>query len=93
MGNTPAILLVWGIRLGVVATSIFAFIVVLNLAFQLLFVTLNQNVLSDLFAMIQMWLPFNLNVVLSWFVTALIAYSFYRLSKVAYQYLDDLIKI
>lgn len=92
MTDIVSMILRWALRIGILTTSIFAFIVVLNLASSLLFVTLNQNALSDIFALIQIWLPFNLTVILSWFTTATLAYIVYRLSRVAFNFIDDLVK-
>lgn len=43
-------------------------------------VVLNGTVLADLFSLIQMWLPFNLNVLTAWISTIVVLYISYRLS-------------
>jgi len=92
MGNTPVVIARWGIRLGFVAAAILAFTVMLNYIFELLLVTLNGNVLTDIFAMIQVWLPFDLNVILLWFTTAVVFYVGYLLTVQAFKFIDMLIK-
>lgn len=72
--NVGKILLRASLFLGAVT----AFIVVLNLAISGFGIALNQSVLNDLFGMVQMWLPFNLNSILIWITTSGIAYLTYR---------------
>jgi len=92
MGNIPVIIARWGIRIGFISAAVIAFTVFLNYIFQLLLVTLNGNVLTDIFAMIQVWLPFDLNVILLWFTTAVVLYVGYLLTIQAFKFLDMLIK-
>lgn len=80
MGDFVVNVLRWTISLPFILAGLFAFIVLLNLAISIVGVTINQSVLGDLFAMIQMWLPFDLNAVLWWFTTASSAYFIYRLA-------------
>lgn len=81
----------WTFRFGFIAAGVTAFIIVLNLGLSLVFVQLNGNVLSDLLGFIQLWLPFNLNTLLAWLMSATVAYFIYRLSVVAIAYMDKLI--
>ena len=81
-------LLKWTARLGLTIAAITLFLFIVNFATSLIFVTLNQNVLSDIFLLVQQWLPFNLNVVLLWFVTASIAYLMYRLALAAFIWIN-----
>lgn len=67
------------LRASLFLAAVTAFIVVLNLAISGFGIALNQSVLNDLFAMIQMWLPFNLNSLLIWITTSVIAYLTYRI--------------
>lgn len=67
------------LRASMFLAAVTAFIIVLNLAISGFGIALNQSVLNDLFAMLQMWLPFNLNSVLIWITTSVIAYLSYRI--------------
>lgn len=80
----------WAFRLGFIAAGIAATVILLNFAFGLVFVALNGNVLSDLFALVQLWLPFNLNSILSWLIVAVVFYVVYRLSVIAVNYVSRL---
>lgn len=91
MGDIVINLLKWTMRITFVIAGIFAFIVVLNLAVSMIFVTLNQNVLSDLLAMVQIWLPFNLNVVFVWLIAASTAFIAYKLSVMAISWINRLL--
>lgn len=82
----------WVFRFGFILASIVAFLVVLTLAFSFVFITLNGNVLTDLFLFVQMWLPFNLNVLLSWLITISLIYVTYRISVIVILYIDKLLR-
>lgn len=81
----------WIFRLGFIVAGVVAFVVLLNLGLSFFFVALNATVLADLFALLQMWLPFNLNALLGWVVAASAAYIVYRLAVIAIAYLNKLI--
>lgn len=82
---------VWAIRFSFISMVLFATIVILNLSLSMIQVSFNIAVLNDLFGLIQLWLPFNLNVVLVWFSTASILYVMYRLSVVMLSLVNKLI--
>lgn len=80
------------VKIGFVLSMIFAFVMILNMIISALAIGLNHNALADIFAIIQMWLPFNLNVVLLWLITASTLYIGYRLTVVALHYLDTMVR-
>lgn len=79
------------VRISFVFAGILAFIMLLNFAYGFVFVTLNQNVLSDLFVMVQAWTPFNLGVLLSWIVASSTIYMTYRLTVASIAYVSRLV--
>lgn len=81
-------ILSWAIKLAFVMAGVFAFIVVLNMGASLLRVALNGNIVSDILAMIQMWMPFNLNSLLAWITTSVTIYFTYRLTVAAIIWLE-----
>lgn len=91
MGEILIAVLKWSIRIAFVLSGIFAFIIILNLSISLIFVTLNQSVLGDLFAIIQLWLPFNLNVLLAWLLAASTAYISYKLAVMSISWVNRVI--
>lgn len=91
MGEIAITLTKWTIRIGFMITMIFALVLLVNFSLSLVVVDLNQNVLQDLFSLIQIWLPFDLNVMLLWLVSAVGVYFTYRMSVIAFNSLNRLI--
>lgn len=89
IGDFLTSLLRWTITIPFILAAIFAFIAIINLMISLVGVTMNQSVLGDLFAMIQMWLPFNLDSLLWWFVTAAVLYVTYKLAISGYNFVTS----
>jgi len=67
-----------------------AFLVFMSLLMTLLYTTLNVNVLSDLFTLLQMWLPFNLGVLLTWFSVAVFGFLYFKLLQFSYSFIKNL---
>lgn len=78
-------------RFGFVMASVVGLVAMIGIAISFILVGLNYSVLADLFALVQMWLPFNLAVILGWLTVASVAYIAYRLSVVALAFIDKLI--
>lgn len=91
MGDLVSNIIRWTMTLPFILATIFAFIVLLNFIISLVGITINQSVLGDLFALIQMWLPFNLNSILWWFTTATVIYITYRISIFALTWMQRFI--
>ena len=81
----------WGLRLSFVLSMVLLFIVILNIIISFVTITLNGGVLLDLLYLIQVWLPFNLNPLLVWISTTVTAFIAYRLSIIAYNFLNNVI--
>ena len=67
-----------------------AFLVFMSLLMTFLYTTLNVNVLSDLFTLLQMWLPFNLEVLLTWFSVAVFGFLYFKLLQFSYSFIKNL---
>lgn len=80
MGELIVNIIKWTIRIALVITIITAVLVLMTYIITLLNITTSNTVISDIHAIIQIWLPFNLSVVLTWAVTAGTAYITYRLA-------------
>lgn len=91
MGDFVVSIIKWVVRIGFVGAMIMTFTLFLNLIISLFAVTLNFGVLSDIMALVQLWLPFNLSVVIVWITTATFAYLTYRLAVFAYSFLNSLV--
>lgn len=88
IGNTIIRLLIIAVKVAAITASVFSFTVVLGLIVSAIFVAINLSVLGDIYSLIQMWLPFNLNVIVLWILTASGSYLTYRLSLVVIAYLN-----
>lgn len=91
MGEVATLVLKIIARSVVIFAIVFAIIVLLNITFSAFVVGLNLPVLSDIFGLVQLYLPFNLNVVLLWLTTASVAYIGYRLAVLAFSLVDDFV--
>lgn len=81
----------WVFRFGFIMATIVAFVVLLNMAFSMVLVGLNFSVVADVLHMIQLWLPFNLNVLIAWVLASSVAYVTYRLAVLAFAYVTRLV--
>lgn len=77
-------------KIAVYMVSIVALIVLLTIISSALMIGLNFGIINDLVALVQMWLPFNLGVIILWIVSVSVAYITYRLSLIAIAYLSAL---
>lgn len=91
MGDLVKFLLAASMIISFILASIAAFVLVLNLILSLLFITVADNVFSDIFAMVNIWMPFNLSVIWLWLSTAAFAFLAYRLALVAYTWAGRLV--
>ena len=70
----------WGIKIALALSLAFAFIAFLTIGISLMNVVVNSTILADIYIIVQAWLPFNLNVVLTWLFTASTGLVAYRLA-------------
>jgi len=70
----------WAVRIGIILSVVFAFIVLWNFIYSTITVSTNQNVVSDLLAIIQMWAPFDIDVLFAWVFTSAVIYITYRVT-------------
>jgi len=73
---------------GFVATS---FVVVAIMLISSITVMLNQSALTDVLYIIDMWLPFNLTVLISWLISGSIIFLTYRLAVFSYRLIAEFI--
>jgi len=88
MGETAVAIVKWVVRFSIIITLVFAFIVLFNFIYSLIGVTVNQSVIGDLMALVQTWLPFDLDVIFAWLLTATTLYIGYRLVIFAVSFLN-----
>lgn len=85
-------ILKWVLRIGLVTSALFAFVIVLNIGLGLMMTPLDGNLLTDLLAMVQMWLPFNINVIFGWFTVTVTAYILFRLTMLGVTWINFIIR-
>jgi hypothetical protein len=75
-----------------VLAVIFAFVALLGIVVSAMSVTVNNNVLQDVYSIVSIWMPFNLNVMILWLVTAALVYIMYRLTWVGLTFINNLLR-
>lgn len=79
-------------KIAMYAIAVFAFVSIMTIVVSALLVTLNIAVLNDIVAIVQIWLPFNLVLMITWLLTVSFAYLAYRLAILAAAFLDNALK-
>lgn len=91
MGETVVAIIRWTVRFGIVISLVFAFIVLFNFMYSMLSVVADGSVIGDMIALVQIWLPFDLNVLLAWAFTASTLYISYRVLMFSAGFLNKFI--
>lgn len=91
MGEILVAILKWTFRIAfIIAVAIGAGVLV-SVIVNYLIVGYNQSVLADIFALVQIWLPFNLNIVLLWITVSASAFIIYKLAALSYVLLNTFV--
>lgn len=72
-----------------IITWVLATIALLLYAVSFIMTPVSSSILTDLALIIQMWLPFNFNVILSWVVTGMTIYFSYRIAIFTLRVIDE----
>jgi len=91
MGDWALTVFKWALRLSTIMALIVAVILCITVLNTYLLEGVQQNVLNEILTLVQMWLPFDLNVVFTWIWTIMAAYSAYHLAKLANSILNSII--
>lgn len=79
------------VRVGFWASVIFAFMPLLTMIISAVLIALNGSVLMDLYYMVQLWAPFNFNVIFIWALAIALAFCVYWLAAKLYAFVSALI--
>lgn len=90
MGEIGVSLVKWAVKIGPVLGAITAYIIIINIAIAGMFAGFNAGAFTDVFAMVSMWLPFDLNVIMLWIVSTSVAYMSYRMAWVGVSWINRL---
>jgi len=91
MGDLLRWIVVVTVRVGFWASIIFTFLPILVLLVSTILLALNGSVISDIYWMAQVWLPFNFNVVLLWLLTLVTAFALWWIAQKLYALLNQLV--
>lgn len=80
MGELAVTVVKWIVRFTIIITVILSFSVLMSLTWSMTSILLNQTVLDDILIILQLWMPFDLDVLLAWVFTSTILYITYRMS-------------
>lgn len=84
MGEVVIKIAKWALTLAFIITISVAVLALMAIIASYMIIGFNMNVLTDIMSLIQMWLPFNLNVIMAWIAIAGTAYLAYLLSLKAF---------
>lgn len=68
------------LKIGFIVPVYWGIVALLTSAITAVMISHNTGVLNDIFALVQLWLPFNLNVILVWISTSIVLYLTYAIS-------------
>jgi len=89
MGEVVITVAKWILKFAYFTAVLLSFMVIISLITTWLVVGFNMGVLSDIFGLIQLWLPFNLNILLAWMSVAVTAYVTYRVLVMSFNMLNS----
>lgn len=88
MGEVVITVAKWILKFAYFTAVLLSFMVIISLITTWLVVGFNMGVLSDIFALVQLWLPFNLNILLAWIGVTVSAYVTYRVLVMSFNMLN-----
>lgn len=91
MGETAVAIAKWALKISFFSAIAIALMILLGVVTSYMVVGFNTSILNDIFAVIQIWLPFNLNILLVWLSVAATAYLTFRLSLMIFNIIDTYI--
>ena len=91
MGEVAVAVLKWTFRAAFIIAVAIGLGVFISVIVNSLIVGYNLSVLADIFALIQIWLPFNLNIVLLWLTVSASAFIVYKLAALSYVLLNTFV--
>lgn len=83
-------LLKMALRLSVVFVSATLFLTLYLMTFSSLMLATQATIIADLFALLQIWLPFNLSTITLWLLGLATAYISYLLAQKAVEFIRDI---
>lgn len=88
MGEIAVTVAKWALKISFFSSIAIALMILFGVLTSYLVAGFSLPVLTDVFAFVQVWLPFNLNVILIWLGLAATAYLIFRLSLMTFNIID-----
>lgn len=88
MGEVAITVAKWAMKLAFWMACVLSLLVVIGIAGQYIIMGMNMSVIGDVFAVIQIWCPFNISLLIVWMVALSTAYIGYRLALMAYNLIN-----
>lgn len=79
-------------KFGVIMALILAFISLLNFLVSYLLIGYDNDFLTEVIALVQLWLPFNINVIFVWAVMGTTLYFGVKFARFAINFLNDFVR-
>jgi len=91
MGEVAIQIAKWTFRSAFIIGVLLSVIALVSIISTYIIAGYNTSVLSDIFALVQVWLPFNLNIILIWLTVSATAYIAYKTAILSYVLLNTFI--
>lgn len=88
MGEVAVQVLKMFARAGIIVSIILTLLALFLLGYNGMQTLLNVGALADLISLLQIWLPFDINVVFGWLVTATTLYFAFKLAAISYNLIN-----
>lgn len=88
MGEIVLAALRWTVRISFWGLMIAAWLVIITFVLKNLVAPINGSLITDSFAMVQIWAPFNISPVIGWLLVGASAFVAYRLAMLAFHFVN-----
>ena len=93
MGEIIMKIVKWTALITIISSMLFTFSALMFFILSGLVIVLSASVISDIFAIIQIWLPFNLVPVMLWLFTIASLYLTYKVARFAFDYVRQFLTV
>lgn len=92
MFEGPIIILRWMVKAGVWMAMAAAMLIFISTVVGKIAQPISNSLLTDIFAMVQVWAPFNIGPIVAWLLTAISFYITYKLAAIIYDSINNFLK-
>lgn len=91
MGEVIINIVKWAVKLSFWGIVVALWIAIMSQIVVYILTPMNGGLLSDIFAIVQIWSPFNVNSVIAWLVISASAYITYRIAIIGYNFINNFV--